>query len=1564
MSTTLTNFVSATGNIFGATNTGGNCAINAAEVDVFYDYTINSVGNRITIKVCPTDAARNFRLTVFAACADMTCIHDSTTTLPGSSCTTMGSEVEFISDGFTPSTFIIGIAADLTGGGSTEFDYTVVVEETLPNDSCADAVTLVNNVGLMATNAFSNAPDFFACVYNDQHVRAAYFTYTTAMDNSYILLSTCDSMPAGGTLMVSFYEDIAVNCVGMNCLAPPVVLDVTRGSCPSTTVELETKFQHPMGTKFVFPVSDFADGNVDFSIRILEAPRISNYDCGTATVIAAGGESLSGETNAYSEDYNLCLDTQRSGAWYSYTTQSDFSTIDVSTCTGIGGIPTKITVLTGICGTESCVTNPQLNNGCGGDPLTSFTYRGEFPVGTTLFFVVSSSDPTNDPHGTFDFQLMETPAPPNARCPNAIMLTNMVDEMGTTVDSPTDSPTNFVACEGQTHTSTVFYYYDVQFNLGHIVVSTCPSAGTLLSTILSIYDDGFPVCTLSSCVANPVPTACGNHISYNIDHVYTTGDRITIAVSGVSGTEGTFTIRVEEFAPPPNAFCTTAEPLANGVEVTGTTLYSPTNMPGCGQTHEAAVFYTYTTEAAFGHIEITTCNTAGISQTFVSVFQGDPCTISTADCATVATPQSCGNAYIYYNIDHQYDMNEVLTIVVSGPVNEEGAFSIRVDEFPPPANSYCDTADPLTNGTPVSATTLYSPTNLDTCRGTNLDLSPTVFYSYAVTPSDTTNVEVTTCGSTIDTIVSVFGEGTCIQSQCLAFNDDFCATGLGSRLIVDQSSLGNIIIAVSGYDDSEEGDFTITVNEVPAPVNEFCTSAMVVVEGAPAATGTNLNSAGVFPCNGAPFSYGLWYQYTTVHDFGVLVIDTCGSFALSGIDTEFQLFVGPCNLIGTACGPQFSTNDNELGCSAEDAYARLDGSFAANVQVYFAVYSESASDISDLGDFVVNIDELKPPLNDACVDAQKLNNFGTWTQTTLDSESLSADVPACGTPSPDSPTVYFSYVTEFDLGNLTISTCASSAGEDSWISIFRNDCDSLTCHASNDNFCGTYASITLADNERLPQGTPLIIAVHSTTTDPLSQFTISVEETEIFFPTNDFCSTPTPVNNGVTVFGNTQDSETLRSALPLCPTTPGTPNDSPVVFYSYVTEFQYGDLSVDTCTSDTEFNTFVTIYTEDCATCSAENDDACGFSSLARLAVEQRLPRGTPIIIAVHGSTTTDDGLFSLTVKETGFPEPSNSACTSAQVLENGSPITGTTLGSGFLSGQLPACGAPIPIGSPVVFYTYTTTETDANLSFSTCLAADFDTHLHVYTGDCAALNCISEGTNECGSLSSVELTGYAPGTTFTIAVSGESFSAGHFVLSPNENPTCSDTGPEYECQTSYSLVTDHSCAGVQCVTLNAVPLGNCYDPVVGCGCTTSQTEGPSAGTDLVAAADGSPSYYEIRSIATNAAGITSDECSYRITVVDKCSTTGPKMVCPKEALNLQTRTSCSESDSSLCAVLPDYYPGVCSDKNTCDCTVAQVSGPTPGQTLLIGTYTIVTEATNDFGVVGESCQITVNVTN
>merc|ERR1711943_171119 len=87
------------------------------------------------------------------------------------------------------------------------------------------------------------------------------------------------------------------------------------------------------------------------------------------------------------------------------------------------------------------------------------------------------------------------------------------------------------------------------------------------------------------------------------------------------------------------------------------------------------------------------------------------------------------------------------------------------------------------------------------------------------------------------------------------------------------------------------------------------------------------------------------------------------------------------------------------------------------------------------------------------------------------------------------------------------------------------------------------------------------------------------------------------ISNYDRVFGMTTHSETFSSDIPSCSSSF---EGSPALFYKYTSLYDYEEIIIDTCLSNSDFDSYLSIYSGDCGDlqCIGFDDNAYGSFTL------------------------------------------------------------------------------------------------------------------------------------------------------------------------------------------------------------------------------------------------------------------------------------------------------------------------------------------------------------------------------
>jgi len=156
------------------------------------------------------------------------------------------------------------------------------------------------------------------------------------------------------------------------------------------------------------------------------------------------------------------------------------------------------------------------------------------------------------------------------------------------------------------------------------------------------------------------------------------------------------------------------------------------------------------------------------------------------------------------------------SVTDSGGRSTSSAVSISV-QAPPPGNNACGAAVVLTNNVAVAGTTVNATVDgTATCGAAGS--SPDVWYRYTAT--GTTALQIDTCGSALDTVLTVF-TGSCGALTQIACNDDngnagTCPGGLTSYVTFTPTANTTYYIRVAGYNGAT-GTFNVRASGGQAP---------------------------------------------------------------------------------------------------------------------------------------------------------------------------------------------------------------------------------------------------------------------------------------------------------------------------------------------------------------------------------------------------------------------------------------------------------------------------------------------------------------------------------------------------------------------------------------------------------------------------------------------------------------------------------------------------------------------------------------------------------------------------
>jgi hypothetical protein len=488
--------------------------------------------------------------------------------------------------------------------------------------------------------------------------------------------------------------------------------------------------------------------------------------------------------------------------------------------------------------------------------------------------------------------------------------------------------------------------------------------------------------------------------------------------------------------------------------------------------------------------------------------------------------------------------------------------TITAGNIPAPSNDACASAATIGLGT-ISGTNVGATADGgDSCRGnTNRD----VWYSY--TAACTGTLLIDTCGSALDTVVSVHSACVGTTANQLACNDDNggqgpCPGGLTSYLTVPVTAGTNYKIRVTGFAGTT-GTYSMTLDFV-APANDDCANAIPVAPGGTYSGQTcGANNDGTASCGASSAAPDVWYTYTPSCD-QVLTLNTCGS----NYDTVISLHTGSCgSLVQVACNDDAGSN----GPCPNTLLSYLSVPVTGGVPYRIRVSGFAGG----RGTFTLNVSAGAS--NDACANAPLVTN-GTYTGGTCQATFSGSDGTATCGASGSNRDVWYRWTAPCS-GNLILNTCGSSY--DTVVSVHTGSCGSLSQVGCNDDAgANGFCPFTLMSYLSVPvtSGTTYFIRVSGFASNS-GNYVLTIDQQR-----NDRCDYALTAADGPNPFSTVCASNDHAGEC-------GASGASPDVWYNYTAPCN-GTVTIDSCTRT--YDTVLSVYGGSCGALSliACNDDA------------------------------------------------------------------------------------------------------------------------------------------------------------------------------------------------------------------------------------------------------------------------------------------------------------------------------------------------------------------------------------
>lgn len=571
--------------------------------------------------------------------------------------------------------------------------------------------------------------------------------------------------------------------------------------------------------------------------------------------------------------------------------------------------------------------------------------------------------------------------------------------------------------------------------------------------------------------------------------------------------------------------------------------------------------------------------------------------------------------------------------------------------------------------------------SIDTC-GDQMNTGYAVWYSFTTNSSKL--VEASTCNNAdFDTQITVMS-GSCDETMCVSFNDQAC----GDQSLVTWYAEANTTyhIMVHGYREAS-GTFGLTLSE--ALLNDQRANASKL-EGESAVAGTTAGAtSSVKPpsCDDVDFSGdGVWYEIGNISGF-----------------YKAELLLGYTDFSGQVAVYRNTDNaeldSGTLICEKGSSIGSVIWLAEATETYYVYVTGKDGT----TGDFDLFFGRNK---DSSCTFGTRVdpNSVGYLASTKF---SNPQNVLSCGyTGYHTAPGLWFSIMGTGEM--LEVSTCGSLLDLDTQISVFGNTCDSLQCigGTGQDHPCGDNGSVSWQTEK--DEVYNIYVSGRSSR---VGDFVLNINTVPV---ADGFtCDGSLTLEMGNTsILSNTTDA--LSEPVDLC-------TGSSAVRGVWHTIVGTGmAMKISVCDEKTNFDARVSLFTGSCdgLSCVAYTQSKCGENDEILITTDV----GTPYYLFVHGSDSVSIGNYALTIEETVI----NDSCEMASSLElAASPqYFGSTLSarnsSAFSCSEEP--------GSESQALWYTLVGTGEIIKLSTCSAeTDFSTKIHVFSGSCSDLECISD---------------------------------------------------------------------------------------------------------------------------------------------------------------------------------------------------------------------------------------------
>jgi hypothetical protein len=920
------------------------------------------------------------------------------------------------------------------------------------------------------------------------------------------------------------------------------------------------------GVLYILSVTgkDFDD---QFQIITFELPDSANTAC-NSRIVAEEIDTISSTLDVSTGlEHDICGETGTQGLWYGVRADID-KVFRVSTCSSINSVATTVSIYAGDnCDLLECVASRNefdIGSSCV-DAGTFLDWRAA--AGKDYYIYVRGTDE----NGVFAVNVLPLDVPENDLCVEAMNLSFQFGPVsGNTVNATIDSIEG-IRCVEESFSSPNGVFYRVA-GTGNFLRATACAESFDSEAVVSVYTGD---CSNLTCYTESYYTeSCGPGGGSTATWETVEGEVYYIFVTSLL-VPGAFELNIEDFQPSPNSKCSGAVGLSPGGEnIIGFTnnsiadgveaCLSKAESPGLWYSAVGSDGLTYRADM---------CSNSTNFDSEISVYKGS-CDGGGLQCVT-GNDDACG---LSSSVQWATENDVVYFIKVHSRFLDAGHFGLTLQSVVTLEHDSCSDAQVVGSGDNVFRATTVGATGGDApfC-GYGSEFDPGIWYKVQ---GQGKAISMSTCTpqTEVAAALSVYS-GSCDELACITEGtSDYSCQDLIAENVTFLGEEGIDYFVLVQSLDGDAGIVGLNVNEFESVSNDFCQNASSIEINSETA-GTTVGATGGTPYNECSFgvdSPDTWYTFEGTGE-AVLVSTCSGEF-----DWTLSVFRGNCSTlecIGNG-GIQPCTSIRFRSVVGEVYYVLIQG-----------------TDASQAGNFLLSVTSTANAAveGDSCNGATlidlDINNGAVLGSTSEAVQDLTID-DSCFSIS-SSGDVWYKVLGPEGGSTVVASTCGPETDFDSQLSVFSSladdgSCSSLECVTTNDNGCaGETGSRVIWTAE---EGKEYFIRVHGFDLST-GNFALTVGKQESTSIENCEAAAVIEVSKTapfVVIGGSTIDADYGVF-----------PKGSPCFFFDESTEVWYvlpgqnGEMSVSTCSENTNFDTVLEVYQGTCGSlaCIDANDD-------------------------------------------------------------------------------------------------------------------------------------------------------------------------------------------------------------------------------------------------------------------------------------------------------------------------------------------------------------------------------------